>query len=279
MTKKIFDRILVLLKQTPNNDIQIQQLYTIIDEIFGEMHNYLYNYAPDKYADRDSGANNANYRILNPYNYVIDTVINQPDNNNYLYYKINEDGSINRYQGQDVYEDAEFNELACVFDSAGYIINTYYGAISNINYYIYYIIYSYCKICQISQPFGGLNISDFYSRLYILGSNNELLINKSHDNIILQMICAGVIGRFIEIIHILDDNPIYITVNPETSDDLEALDEDAYTDYVYFINNTSFIKIYDGMINFIDTTDEIDMNIMINKFQQLMKRYEKHIAM
>lgn len=277
VTPIIFKQAVDAVKHSGDTKLTTE-LFKFVNSIFNKMDRYLYIYAPNKYIEEILGEK-SNYEILNPYDYVIDTVVKNPDSNLYSYYIIDEKGSINKlaYYGRDIYQNAELQNILCVVDDGSRFASLYASLFDDFDSY-HTEIESYLKKCNASKPFGGLPICGFFNSLFYLGNNDTLLANKSYDNIIGQIVHTGTIDKLFNIIDILLEDHIPITdITPFN------VPEDVMTDLVntgdhnniQLINNISFEKIKEEMISLIHNTKNADTpsTSLVNLYQKLFKKY------
>lgn len=302
ITKKTFDELVITIKKTNNNDIT-SKFFLLIDKIFNNLDKYLYIFSPKKYIS-EILMEKSSFRILNSDFYILDTVI--VDNVDNIYkvdksdpslipitnYIIDTNGNIYKYEGTEIYYDMEFSEIACV-DEESRIANIYKKILEKYTEIIEREIHSYLSICKVSKPFYGLGINEFFNNLFILGSNNEIIINKSYNNIINQLIYTGQIINFIQLINVtLNDHTDPFPLDKYNYDENDNFKSTRYTiDYNLMksadinsgniINNDIFTKIYDDLIISIYSS-ESNTNItntnfdFFKKIEQLMKTQLKN---
>lgn len=263
-----------------NDQTLIANLRNLLNNIFEKMYEYLYLFSPKKYIENIYKPI-SNYKILNSENYVVKT-ITKNINDKYEYFKILDNGKIDKYILTDkkIIEDRPINKLYPVPNSKQQTTNKishnthFFGnTINNIEYYkITYnnkfffenIINNYCKTVNISEIFGGSIINTFINKLFYLGKNDVLLLNKNNNNLILQYIQSG---NFYKLINFNNNITHYFKSDEyKTTKDflIQMFELNFITNQYVFISYSQYIKIYTDVVN--DTSDTILIEKLINIF-------------
>lgn len=271
ITKPIkYDDVQSYLKQIISkctNQTLMTNLKNLLDNIFEKMYEYLYIFSPKKYIENIYKPI-SNYKILNGENYVIKT-ITKNTNDKYEYFKILDNGKIDKYiiTDEKIIEDKPIYKLYPVILKQSNKNIKDYKIIYNNKFFFENIVYNYCKIVDISKIFGGSIIDESINKLFYLGTNDVLLLNKKNNNIILQFIQTG---NFYKLINLNNRITQEFSSNDYkiTKDYLIHMFElNFITDKYVFIPNSQYIKIYTDFVNDNSNTT------LIEKLTNIFRKY------
>lgn len=237
------DFINIILKCTNDKKNElIDNLKKLIDEIFDNMYKYLYIYDPEKYINEHFKPEN-NYKILNEENYTIRTV--NIKGNIYEYFKLFNNGKIDKYNIIKPIDDLPLNQLYPKYNINTNISN--YELVYDYQSYFEEIVRNYCTISKVSKDFGGIIMENFIDKLFYLGDNNELLINKSNNNIIFQLVQTGDFYKLITI-----NNYINMKYGSKYNTDRDYIIHMTELNFIkneyVFISNKQYIEIYGNFL-------------------------------
>lgn len=195
--------------------------------------------------------------------------------NEYNYYKISKNGEINLSNVNEinVINDRELVDLTPIINSKN---NVYYNRAFNYNlvfndiFEYEELIINYCHICRSSNYFGGIPIEKFINSLFYLGNNGELLINQSHNNIILKIIQANSFDKLLSIIESIENMDKKYRIIFNTIDTSIMIDqyETRIKDEIVQLHNEDYIKIYKLIINDINKKTTLNDNLFIKKIKE-----------